>query len=97
MTTTAPPQLRRGTCQATPGVREWWDTPADRQAAARLCTECCPVLNECLIWAMLNLPPSDTGIWGGFTPAQRARIARAAQAPPRGKGARPASACLAGI
>lgn len=81
MTTTAPPQLRRGTCQATPGVREWWEDPADRQAAAGLCTEFCPVLNECVTWSVHGVPASDSGVWGGFTQAQRARLARAADAP----------------
>jgi hypothetical protein len=94
---TLPPHLARGQC-AVAGARLWDSAdPADRELAALVCTMECRLLNECLIWAMLNLPPSDTGIWGGFTPAQRQRIARAAQVPPRGKGTRPASAWLAGI
>lgn len=83
MTTTPPPHLARGTCQATPGVRGWWDTPADREAAAELCTGLCPCLTACVVWAVPNVPPSDPGVWGGLMPEQRARIARAARTPPR--------------
>jgi hypothetical protein len=89
-----PPHLARGRCAVTGPLHDSAD-PADRELAALVCTAECRLLGDCVVWSVLNEP--GPGIWAGFTAEQRQRIARAAQAPPRGKGSRPVSAFLRGI
>ena len=62
-----------------------WDGwfPADRStqaqhvaegAAKDVCWRSCPVRSDCLESALVNGEPY--GVWGGYTPAERQRIAR---------------------
>lgn len=46
----------------------------DYRAAAAICRTC-PVLNECLAWALAAEEPH--GCWGGTTPTQRHRMIQA--------------------
>jgi WhiB family transcriptional regulator, redox-sensing transcriptional regulator len=51
-------------------------------AAKRICTAC-PVLTDCLAWALLAGEPA--GIWGGTTPRERQVLrAQARRLPPDG-------------
>lgn len=43
--------------------------------AARLVCESCPVMNDCLIYAM-TLPEAVSGIWGGTSERERGRTPR---------------------
>jgi WhiB family transcriptional regulator, redox-sensing transcriptional regulator len=46
---------------------------ADYREALSICRGC-PVVNECLTWALAAEEPH--GCWGGMAPAQRRRLAR---------------------
>lgn len=51
---------------AGPGTR-------DTRAAKRVCYQC-PVINDCLEWALVNY--ADDGIWGGLDEDERRRLRR---------------------
>lgn len=55
---------------------DFFPSPEDREAIARATAICasCPVVDECLSYAM-ETRQSD-GIWGGLTPAERVRLRR---------------------
>lgn len=54
---------------------DWWPVSDDKPSpeAVALCRQVCPVQEECLRWAIEN--DETTGLWGGYTPAERAAIA----------------------
>jgi WhiB family transcriptional regulator, redox-sensing transcriptional regulator len=83
---------RLGTLVLPPGVEVGWqqdaackDTPdpdvffpgkgEDAEAAKQVCAGC-PVLGECLEFALATMraPDRDHGVYGGLTPAERARL-----------------------
>jgi WhiB family redox-sensing transcriptional regulator len=45
-------------------------------AAAKALCRCCPVVSECLDWALANY--QDSGVWGGTTEEERRAMRRAA-------------------
>ena len=48
----------------------------DQKFAKTICAQECPVVAECLRWALDNPEQSEFGIWGATTPAERAEIRR---------------------
>jgi hypothetical protein len=58
-------------CEVEPD--SWWPTQADSpdELAVRICAGC-PVRPECLAYALAA--GERDGVWGGLTPAERARL-----------------------
>ncbi|MEU8362352.1 WhiB family transcriptional regulator [Nonomuraea sp. NPDC048882] len=50
---------------------------ANVRAAKTIC-QGCPVVADCLAWALANPQLASDGIWGGTTPIERAAIRRTA-------------------
>ncbi len=75
------PDLSQGTCSHHPHP-DWWTSRSapEREAAVRVCRSC-PLREPCAAWS-LNLPVTDTTIYGGMTANERilARRERAAAA-----------------
>jgi len=67
-------------CQSAP--EEWYPDRGDEAMAARTLCRHCPVIRECLEYALKlergRKRQHRHGIWGGLTPAQRDRLDRAA-------------------
>ena len=49
------------------------DTPNNHARAAKAICETCPVVDECLQWALDN---NEQGVWGGLTDNQRKNLRR---------------------
>jgi WhiB family redox-sensing transcriptional regulator len=62
-------------CRDVPDV-SFFPAPDDLAATnlAKAVCESCPVVDECLSFAIETRQPD--GIWGGFTPKERARLRR---------------------
>jgi hypothetical protein len=79
-----PPQpaaLRLGLCTRHPAPRLWTSpaSPAEREAAQRICGSC-PALEPCRAWSLSLRTLDDLDvILGGLTADDRARIRRARQ------------------
>ncbi len=69
----APRLSQPGYCETADNPDDWTEDEtgeAGHQARARAAALClnCPVLNECLEWALAHDP---RGVWGGLTEAER--------------------------
>jgi WhiB family transcriptional regulator, redox-sensing transcriptional regulator len=61
-------------CAGHPHPALWFsDDHRDVAAATAIC-RACPVLAECLDWAVST--SQHDGVWGGMTPSQRLRLRR---------------------
>ena len=70
-----PEALSQGSCVGHPEPDLWTSRSlADRARAARICSRC-PVQALCATWA-LQLPTSDSGVYGGLSTTQRLAIKR---------------------
>jgi hypothetical protein len=73
--TRQPAALARGSCASHPYDLWVSDGAAQREAARRICARC-PVRGPCYEYS-LTLPATDSAIWAGLGPRERAALRRA--------------------
>jgi WhiB family transcriptional regulator, redox-sensing transcriptional regulator len=67
---------RDAACKDTPDPDVFFPGKGDDGEAAKQVCAGCPVIGECLEFALATMPPGDRdhGVYGGLTPAERARL-----------------------
>ena len=65
--------MSRGACRGTSEFIEWYPERSNGEVQARraFCRSVCPVIDECLEYALAN---DEYGVWGGTSERERRRI-----------------------
>ena len=71
-----PPWMERAYCASSDMGADLWhgETTNETALARRLCRQECPVIADCLYYAITN--GETAGVWGGMSPKQRKATGR---------------------